>query len=335
MMLAVLVPDDRERLAPVALAAEEPVAQLVVDRAAAEVVVLEPSGDLLLRLRHVEPVEEAGVDQRAVAAVRGLLDVAAGDDLDDRQLELARELPVALVVARHAHDRASAVARHHVVGDPDRDALLVDGIDGVRAGEDAGLLLGQIRPLELALARGLLLIGLDGLALLGRCDDVDQLVLGREHHERGAEERVRACGEHPDRRVLRDLVAGLGARLCDRKDGLGPDGLADPVALHRLDLVGPVQVVEILEQSIGVGGDAQHPLAHRLAHDLEATDFADPVDDLFVGEHGAERGAPVDGSLGDVGQALLVELEEDPLRPLEVVGIGRGDLARPVVAEPQ
>jgi hypothetical protein len=44
------------------------------------------------------------------------------DHLDDRQVELLRELPVALVVGGHGHDGAGAVGREHVVGDPDRDA---------------------------------------------------------------------------------------------------------------------------------------------------------------------------------------------------------------------
>ena len=58
-----------------------------------------------------------------------------------------------------------------------------------------------------------------------------------------------------------------------------------------------------------------------------------PSIDLFVGEHGAELGAPVDRDLGLVGEPALEQLQEDPLRPAEVVGIGGVDLARPVVAE--
>ena len=45
---------------------------------------------------------------------------------------VVRELVVALVVRGHGHDRAGAVLHQHVVGDPDRDRLAVDGIDHVR-----------------------------------------------------------------------------------------------------------------------------------------------------------------------------------------------------------
>ena len=42
--------------------------------------------------------------------------------------------------ARHGHDGAGAVLHQHVVGDPDRDPLAGRRVDGVAAGEDAGLL---------------------------------------------------------------------------------------------------------------------------------------------------------------------------------------------------
>ena len=46
-------------------------------------------------------------------------------------------------------------------------------------------------------------------------------------------------------------------------------------------------------------------------------------------------GAPVDRSLALVGEALLIELLEDPLCPVIVSGIACGDLPVPVVAETQ
>ena len=147
---AVLAVHDGERLAPVALTREEPVAQLVVDRALTLPLLLEPLSDLaLLGLVDLQPVEELGVDGFAGAGVGLLLDVPAGDDLADGQAEGAGELPVALVVRGHGHDRAGAVAGQHVVGDPDGDLLAVDRVDGVGAGEDAGLFLGQVGALEL------------------------------------------------------------------------------------------------------------------------------------------------------------------------------------------
>jgi hypothetical protein len=46
-----------------------------------------------------------------------------GDHLFDRQAVLLGESEVALVVRRHGHHRAFAVAHQHVVADPDFDLL--------------------------------------------------------------------------------------------------------------------------------------------------------------------------------------------------------------------
>ncbi len=106
-------------------------------------------------LRRRQAVVGAGVDRDAVggectalpAQHRIAIDsrrlAARIDDRHDRQLELPGKLEIALVVRRHGHDRAGAVAGQHIVGDPDRHRLVVDRIDGIRAGEDAGLFLGQ------------------------------------------------------------------------------------------------------------------------------------------------------------------------------------------------
>ena len=75
---------------------------------------------------------------------------------------------------------------------------------------------------------------------------------------------------------------------------------ADPVALHQLDRLGPVERVEIVEQPVGVRGDAQHPLLQRTAVDREVAALAAAVGgDLLVGEHRAEPGTPVDRRVGD------------------------------------
>ena len=52
--------------------------------------------------------------------------------------------------------------------------------------------------------------------------------------------------------------------------------------------------------------------------------------DLLAGQDDLVLRAPVDRRHGLVGQARLVELEEQPLGPAVVLGVGGDDLARPV-----
>ena len=248
--MAVGVVDDRERLAPVALAAEQPVAQLVVDRAVAGAVRLEPGvghGDavgLVVDAVQVERVVGRG-DVRRVAderdgprrRVERRLDAVLGEPLGgrlldrrDRQAELAGELEVALVAARHRHDRPGAVAHQHVVGDPDRDLLAVDRVDRGRAGEHAGL--------GLACRPG------------GRCPSSPPPPCGtRRRRRRGRRVVSSSTSGCSGASTMNDAPNSVSGRVVNTV--IGPAGdvevhagavaAADPVALHRLDRVGPVE----------------------------------------------------------------------------------------------
>ena len=411
-----IVQEHRERLAPVALAGEQPVAELVVHGLLADAPLGEPGGDgrlglggglavqdegIVARLdRDALVVEDGGeragvglvggqegggVGGRLLAGRRGVGPEPFGGGLDDGpdgDAEGLRELEVAVVVGGHGHDGAGAVADEDVVGDPDRDGLAGDGVDRVAAGEDAGLGLGQVGAVQVALARGLLAVLRDGVLLLRRGDAVDQRVLRGQHHVRRAEEGVGAGGVDPD-----DVLGGRGGEgargpgrgLAADEDGevdLRALAAADPVALHVADRLRPVDDLQVLDQAVAVGGDPEHPLGQRHADDGVVPALGLAVDDLLVRQHGAERRAPVDGDLGAVGQALrvavgdrvdalgdrefgdgpalaaagsalgvgplevgvvpgVVDLEEDPLRPLVVAGIRGVDLAGPVVGEAQ
>ena len=96
-------------------------------------------------------------------------------------------------------------------------------------------------------------------------------------------------------------------------------------------------MVEAFDELVGVSGDAQDPLADGATFDRVAaavgTRAFGRVKHFFVGEHRAEGRAEPDGLLGDVGEAVAEELEEDPLRPAEVVLVGGRELAVPVDGE--
>ncbi len=227
-----------------------------------------------------------------------------------------------LVVRRHRHDRAGAVLHQHVVGNVDRDALAVDRVGDGAPQRDPGLLavLGGA-----VLGRGagrLVHVVAHRTLLLGpRREALDVGVLGGEHEEGRAEKRVGPRGEDGEVEVQIVLV----------EDHLGALGAADPVALHGDHMLGPgLEQLEVLEQAVGVVGDLEEPLLELALLDQRAAALAVAVDNLLVGEHGRIHGAPLNRSLLAVGEALLVELQEDPLRPAVVGGFVRADLARPV-----
>ena len=228
-------------------------------------------------------------------------------------------------MARNAHDDAGAVAHKDIVGDEHRDGLAGRRVDGLNAIEtDARLFLVQLAALKVGLAGGRLLIGFN----VGPVFDLI-LPLGQQRMFRGndrighAEERIDAGG------VDGDIVGGVGL-----EGDLRAGGAADPVlllGLDALDVVQPLEV-EIVDQAVGILRDAEHPLALFLADDRRAAALTDALDDLLVRQHALAAGAPVDGHGGLIGKAVLVHLEEDPLRPAVVIRVGRIDDAIPVEA---
>ena len=179
------------------------------------------------------------------------------------------------------------------------------------------------------LGRGLEL--LEGGLVLGAGDELGgKRALGRQQEEAHAKESVRPGGEDGDL-----AVGGRHAVLRrERKVDLGALGATDPVALLRLDVLGPaVELVEVVEELLGVVGDLEVPLRELalLGHGAAAPALA--VDDLLVGEDRVAGGAPVDRRGAAVGQALLPHLEEHPLAPLVVLGVAGVEHAVVVIGE--
>ena len=312
--------EDRDRAAPVALAREQPVAQPVVDRAVAAALAVEPLDDRGERLAVLHPVEaRVGVHDRPVAGVRELL--AAADDAADLQPVPRRELEVALVVPGDGHDRAGPVLHQHVVGDVHRDPLAVDRVDDVAAEEHARLLAVGGAAVLAVLGQRAVHVRAHRLLVLRAGGQPQHVgVLGRHDEEGRPEQRVRAGGE--------DLVVGAQLRAGERD--LGALGAADPVALHRDHVLGPLDRREVVEQPVGVVGDAEEPLLELADLDRRAAALAVAVDHLLVREHGRVDRAPVDGRLLAVREPALEQPQEEPLRPAVVARLGRRELARPV-----
>ena len=239
-----------------------------------------------------------------------------------RQPELPGEVQVALVMSGDRHDRAGAVIRQHVVGRPDRDRLAVDRVDGVAAQEHAGLVpLGRLT-LDIGQLPHVSLVSLQRRPVLGRAQLSRQRRVGRDDEERGPVQRVRPGGEDRD---------GLLATL-DLEADVRALAAADPVALHQQDALGPpaLQRRHVLQQPVRVLGDLEVPLGQHPADDLGPAPLALAVDHLLIGQHRLVDRAPVDVAVGAVGQAALVEPQEQPLRPAVVLRVAGLQPARPV-----
>ena len=161
MRNAILIPHDRERLAPVTLTAKEPVAQAIGCCGAPQSLGFQPLRHRCLCSILIEAIEAdfliGRVDSNTVTGVgalsqivgRGILSIT--DRANDIQMETTRKLPVTIIMRRNRHDGASSVIHQHVVSNKDGDTLLVHGVNCPQTSEDTGLLPG----IFCALLRGL------------------------------------------------------------------------------------------------------------------------------------------------------------------------------------
>jgi hypothetical protein len=326
----VLAVDDRDRAPPESLPREQPVPEPVVDLRDAACLELEEGRRPALRLVDVEAVQEARVDLGAAPRPRAALEVVRRLDRphDLEPMDLG-EVEVPLVLGRHGHDRPGPVAAEDVVGDVDGHLGAVERIDDVGAGEGASLLgcgrpsLEGGGPLHLALGARPVVEGLDLVSVLGGRQLPQERVLGREDRVRDAEARVRPRREDAE---LQAVVAN------ELQVELDPLGAPDPVALHGLHALGPVQGIDGVQELVRIGRDPEEPLGQVAALHEVAGPLAGPVrEHLLVRQHRLAPGAPVDRRHRPVGETLLEELEEDELCAVDVQRIVALELAPQVV----
>ena len=324
--------DDREGRAPVALPADQPVAQSIGDLGLRGPRCGQPGDDGRSALVGEHAVEVATVDQ---ALVRGMGDIGArhrvvgpgsrsGNDPADRQPEALREGVVTVVMGGHGHDRARAVAGQHVVGDEDRDALAIDRVDRLGAEGHAGLLAIGREAIDLRPPAGLLDIRVHLRAAFRGGQGRDQGMLRGEDHECRPEERVRSSREHAQR-----FAAGMVVCRGGQEVDLRSLGAPDPVGLLDSDRLRPVDALE-RQQLVRIGGRLQVPLLQvPFLHQRSAPPAVTIHALHLLAREGAVVGAPVDRRLLAVRQALLQEAQEQPLVPAVVGGVSGDDLVVP------
>ena len=224
----------------------------------------------------------------------------------------------------HRHDGALAVTHQHIVGDPERQLGPISRIDRVTAGEHARLA-GAVRPFAVTLARTRFDIGHHRGAPVGVGDLRHERMLGSEHAVGRPPQSFGSRGE--------DLQRFINA--IDLEYDVRSLRTADPVALHRLDAVRPVELLQIFQEAVGICGNLQHPLPHQpLFHGIAGLDIL-AVLHLLVGEHGSLGRAPVHRHFRLIGQSALEQFQEDPLRPTHIPRFCRRQLPVPVVGEAQ
>ena len=156
----------------------------------------------------------------------------------------------------------------------------------------------------------------------------EQRMFGSKDQACCAVNRVDARGEDTD------LLRAIGQCEID----FGAFRTADPIALHGEHAIGPAafQLLHGVEQFGSVGSCFEKPLLHgALFHWRRFVTPAAAIHHLFVREHCAAFGAPVEQRFFAIGEAALKHFQEEPLIPAIVRGLAGGQFAAPIEGEAQ
>ena len=338
MLVAV---NDGNRRTPITLAAHAPVAQAPGSFLLAQAQGGKVGGHRIDAGLEAQAVVLAGVDGHALVLVAipvgpGVQTVGLGLDIGnllDRQAVFFRELKIALVMRRHSHDGAVAIAHQHVVANPDLN---------LRAGQR--MRDKQARGRALFLLRGQL--GLGGAAGLAFGDEGgqrgmarrclhSQRMLGRHGAKGHAHDGVGARGEDVHPAVANQRARAILDVMRERK--AHAFALADPVFLHQPHALGPSGqlVLHAVEQLFGVVGDLEVVARNLALFNRGAGAPALAVNHLLVGQHGLVDRVPVHHLGLAVGNAFFQHFQEQPLVPLVVAGVAGGNLPAPVHGQSQ
>ena len=154
---AVITPDQRNRFAPVTLTGKHPVAKLIIDFFCTLAGLRQFRNDSFLRLWNCQAVQETGIDHHAGFAVgKGrFVDIAAGNDFDNRQIEFFGKCIVAVIMCRNRHNGTRAVGHQDIVRDKDRNFAAIDRVDRCDAVQaDTGLFLRKFCTFKVTLSGG-------------------------------------------------------------------------------------------------------------------------------------------------------------------------------------
>ncbi len=284
----------------------------------------QPFNNCLLCIGNLKSVKEAAVYKLTGCNIGKccLLYVAAGNNLNNRKVKFLCKFPVTLIVCRNCHDGAGTVSHEYIVANPNRNLLAVYRIDGTDAvKKNTGLLFRKLGTLKIGLPGSHLTISRNVRIVIQTIPiPVNQRMLRRNYHIGSAKQGIRTGCIYGKLLVNSDKL----------EINLRTLGTANPVFLGNLNLLDVIDLIQIVNQLLCILGNLEHPLAFNLTDNLASAALTYTVNNLFVGKTDLTGGTPVNRHLRLIRKSLLEKLQENPLRPLIVPGIGGIYLSAPV-----
>ncbi len=180
---------------------------------------------------------------------------------------------VALIAGRHRHYSSGAVSGQNVVGNPHGNFLSRKRMGSVGSGKFSRDGFHLALTLAFGFSHAFLHIGLHRFSTIIGGNFLYQIMFGSQDHKAYPEDGIGTGRKHID--VLR--------MIGQHESHHGTGRLSDPIALHVLNGILPIDFFQTFEQPIGIGRDAQAPLLHQPLLYGVAAALAEAVFYLVIG----------------------------------------------------
>ena len=167
---------------------------------------------------------------------------------------------------RNRHNGAGSVRNQNIIGDPNRNRFFCQRVYRICAGKDAGFLFCKFSPFKVGFLCRLVNILLYNVFLLP-ADNAHNERVFRSKHEIGCPENsIRPSSIHGNLFVF----IRSGKVKVYFRSGTFPD----PIPLHHLNGLRPIQLFQVLKEPLRIRSNLEHPLPDILADNLCAAPFA-------------------------------------------------------------
>ena len=148
-------------------------------------------------------------------------------------------------------------------------------------------------------------------------------MLWRQNDECYSVHRINASRKCGDGLLLQPILGNI-------KLNVHALAATDPVVLHRVYLIGPVNL-RMVKKFLCIVCDFEEPLVEIPVRDRGRAALTEAIYHLFVSQHSLTGRAPIYWGVGTICQSALVELEEKPLIPSVVLWGAGNDFSVPIV----
>ena len=212
---------------------------------------------------------------RTVFCVSCFFNVATFKYFYDWKTKLFSKFPVTLIVSRYGHNCTCSVASENVVRNPDWDFSTVNRVYSISSSPNPCFFLSKVCTSQVWFKAGLVFVVSYSLSLFRCCNGIYQVMLWRQNSEGRTEKGIRTCRKDGEFLVSTFHFEG----------DIGTSWFTNPVALHVLDRLWPIQLIQVIEQSLCISSDFKHPLAHWFTDNWIATTLRSSVrKDFFIGD---------------------------------------------------